>query len=33
VFFEWDRKKATQNLKKHGLSFDEAATVSATPRA
>jgi len=25
--FEWDRKKAKSNLKKHGISFQEAATV------
>ena len=25
--FEWDPKKATQNLRKHGVSFHEAATV------
>lgn len=25
--FEWDEKKAESNLKKHGISFDEAATV------
>ena len=25
--FEWDPKKATANLRKHGISFDEAATV------
>ena len=25
--FEWDPKKATTNLRKHGVSFDEAATV------
>jgi len=25
--FEWDTKKATANLRKHGVSFDEAATV------
>jgi uncharacterized DUF497 family protein len=24
---EWDKKKAATNLKKHGVSFDEAATV------
>ena len=23
----WDKKKAASNLKKHGVSFDEAATV------
>ena len=25
--FAWDNKKAKQNLKKHGVSFQEAATV------
>jgi uncharacterized DUF497 family protein len=25
--FEWDRDKAASNLKKHGISFDEAVTV------
>jgi len=25
--FEWDENKARQNLKKHGVSFEEAATV------
>lgn len=25
--FEWDTKKAAANLKKHGVSFQEAATV------
>jgi len=25
--FEWDEKKSTSNLKKHGVSFDEAETV------
>jgi hypothetical protein len=25
--FGWDRFKAAQNLRKHGVSFDEAATV------
>jgi len=27
VEFEWDPKKAALNLRKHGISFDEAATV------
>jgi len=27
VQFEWDRRKAKSNLKKHGISFQEAATV------
>ena len=25
--FEWDSAKATENLSKHGVSFEEAATV------
>ena len=25
--FEWDREKAQQNLRKHGVSFEEAVTV------
>ena len=25
--FEWDQEKAKRNLKKHGISFEEAATV------
>ena len=25
--FEWDQEKAAQNLKKHGVSFEEAKTV------
>jgi uncharacterized DUF497 family protein len=25
--FEWDRRKAIANLRKHGLTFDEATTV------
>ena len=25
--FDWDSKKAHANLRKHGVSFDEAATV------
>ncbi len=27
IQFEWDEKKAQINLKKHGVSFDEAATI------
>jgi uncharacterized DUF497 family protein len=27
VQFEWDRRRAQANLKKHGVSFEEAATV------
>ncbi len=29
VEFEWDPKKAAKNLRKHGVSFNEAATVFA----
>jgi len=29
--FEWDPKKARQNIKKHGVSFDEAVTVFYDP--
>ena len=25
--FEWDREKARRNLRKHGVSFDEAVTI------
>ncbi len=31
--FEWDAKKAKQNLKKHGVSFEEASTVFGDPLA
>jgi uncharacterized DUF497 family protein len=27
IDFEWDKKKENTNLKKHGVSFDEAKTV------
>jgi hypothetical protein len=27
VKFQWDPKKAADNLKKHGISFDDASTV------
>lgn len=27
IRFEWDPKKSTSNRRKHGVSFDEAATV------
>jgi len=33
VNFEWDPDKATQNLRKHRVSFHEAATVFADPLA
>ncbi|MBI3911065.1 MAG: BrnT family toxin [Armatimonadetes bacterium] len=29
--FEWDRHKAEQNRRKHGVSFHEAATVFGDP--
>ena len=29
--FAWDARKATRNLRKHGVSFEEAATVFADP--
>ena len=29
--FEWDPRKAKQNLKKHGVSFDEAVTAFCDP--
>ena len=31
--FEWDPGKAAANLKKHGISFEEAATVFDDPYA
>jgi uncharacterized DUF497 family protein len=31
--FTWDAGKATRNLRKHGVSFEEAATVFADPDA
>jgi uncharacterized protein len=31
--FEWDARKAASNLKKHGVSFAEAATVFGDPLA
>jgi uncharacterized protein len=31
--FAWDAAKATRNLRKHGVSFEEAATVFADPDA
>ena len=30
---EWDPKKAKLNLKKHGVAFEEAATVLSDPMA
>ncbi|MDO9026828.1 MAG: BrnT family toxin [bacterium] len=29
--FEWDEEKAKTNIKKHGVSFDEATTVFLDP--
>lgn len=29
--FEWDPRKAASNIKKHGISFDEASTVFGDP--
>jgi len=29
--FEWDQKKAASNLRKHGVSFEEAATAFGDP--
>jgi len=29
--FEWDAAKAASNLKKHGVSFEEAAEIFADP--
>jgi uncharacterized DUF497 family protein len=31
--FEWDAHKAAANLRKHGVSFEEATTVFADPDA
>ena len=31
--FEWDGEKAAANLRKHGVSFDEAAEVFDDPNA
>jgi uncharacterized DUF497 family protein len=31
--FEWDAQKAAENLKNHGVAFDEALTVFADPLA
>lgn len=31
--FDWDRKKAASNLRRHGVSFEEAVTVFADPLA
>jgi uncharacterized protein len=31
--FEWDSAKATKNLRKHGISFDEASSAFCDPLA
>jgi hypothetical protein len=31
--FEWDSRKATRNIRSHGVSFDEASTVFDDPLA
>jgi uncharacterized DUF497 family protein len=31
VTFEWDDAKAAANLKKHGVAFDEAASLFRDP--
>jgi uncharacterized protein len=31
--FEWDEAKARKNVKKHGVSFEEASTVFGDPMA
>ena len=31
--FEWDERKGAANLAKHGVSFEEALTALADPRA
>jgi uncharacterized DUF497 family protein len=33
VQIEWDPKKAAANLEKHGVSFEEAASIFADPLA
>ncbi len=33
MIYEWDAKKARSNLQKHGVSFEEAATVFLDPLA
>jgi uncharacterized DUF497 family protein len=29
--FEWDSRKAIRNIRKHGISFEEAATIFGDP--
>jgi uncharacterized DUF497 family protein len=31
IGFEWDRRKASLNRRKHGVSFDDATTVFSDP--
>jgi len=31
LLFEWDQRKADANLRKHGVSFEEASTVFGDP--
>jgi uncharacterized DUF497 family protein len=31
LIFEWDKKKAAENLRKHGVSLEEAATAFGDP--
>jgi uncharacterized DUF497 family protein len=31
LIFEWDEEKARKNLKKHGVSFEEASTILGDP--
>jgi uncharacterized DUF497 family protein len=31
--FEWDPKKAVKNKRKHGIAFEEAATIFSDPLA
>jgi uncharacterized DUF497 family protein len=33
VIYEWDPRKARENLKRHAVSFDEAASVFTDPFA
>ena len=33
MIYEWDPKKAKTNLRKHGVSFEQAATVFLDPLA
>jgi hypothetical protein len=33
LIFEWDSQKAISNIKKHGVSFEEAKTVFSDPIA